>query len=447
MRLPLAGKAALRHPARIVVIAFAVVIAVGAVLLMLPVASEDPGGTPLLTALFTSTSAVCVTGLIVVDTPTYWSPFGQVVILALIQIGGFGIMSLATMLGMLVARRIGLRARVLTAVEGGLDAGEVRRVLRGVAVFSVTFEAATAVLLALRFSWGYGEPAPRAVWLGVFHAVSAFNNAGFALYSDSLIGFVSDAWIVLVITAAIIAGGIGYPVLRDLRYERRASRWSLHTKLALTTTAVLLVLGTALIVGFEWANPDTLGPMTVGDKALAGWFQGVTPRTAGFNTIDYADMRQTSWLVTDALMLIGGAPGSTAGGIKVTTFALLGFVIWSEMRGDPEVNLFDRRAPSAAQRQALSIALVGVGAVVAGTLVIMETSGLPLGESLFETVSAFGTVGLSTGVTAALPTSAHLVLVALMFLGRLGPLTLGAALVFRERERLYRFPEERPLIG
>lgn len=427
--------------------AFAVVIAIGTLLLMLPAATEAPGGPPLLVALFTSTSAVCVTGLIVVDTPTYWSPFGHTVILALIQIGGFGIMSLATMVGMLVARRIGLRARVITAVEGGLDAGQVRRVLRGVAVFSLAFEAAVAVLLALRFWVAYDESAPRAVWLGVFHAVSAFNNAGFALYSDSLIRFVADAWIVVVITVAIIVGGIGFPVLREIRHERRASRWSMHTKLTLITTAALLIGGAGLILGFEWANPETLGPMGVADKALAGWFQGVTPRTAGFNTLDYADMRQTSWLVTDALMLIGGAPGSTAGGIKVTTFALLGFVIWSEMRGDPEVNLFGRRAPAAAQRQALSIALVGVGAVITGTLVIMETTKLPLAESLFETVSAFGTVGLSTGVTAALPATAQLVLITLMFLGRLGPLTLGAALVIRERERLYRFPEERPLIG
>ena len=429
--------------------AFAGVIGVGTLLLALPAATAGPAGAPLLTALFTATSAVCVTGLIVVDTPSYWSGFGQGVILGLIQLGGFGIMSLASLVAMLLSRRLSIRRRMVAQMEtGALQLGDVRRVLLGVAGFSILFEGITAVVLAARLGLSYGEPAGRALYLGVFHAVSAFNNAGFTLYSDSLTGFAHDPWINLSVVLAFVVGGLGFPVLVDVRRRPwEPTHWSLHTKLTLFMTMVLLVVGIVAVLGFEWDNPATLGPMTVGDKLLAGVFQGATPRTAGFNTLDYGAMDETTWLVTSALMFIGGASASTAGGIKVTTFALLGFVIWSELRGEPEVQLFGRRVAPSSQRQALAVALIGVAVVVGGTFLLMALSSFPLSRVMFEAFSAFGTVGLSTGITDSFGSGARIVLVVLMFVGRTGPWALAAALVLGQRRRLYRYPEERPIIG
>jgi len=422
---------------------------VGTVLLMLPVATQAPGGAGALQALFTATSAVCVTGLIVVDTPVFWSGFGQVVILALIQVGGFGIMTLASLLGLLISRRLGLRTRLTAAAETKtLSIGDVGPVVLGVAKISLTVEAVTAAILAVRLASAYGEPPGRAAWLGLFHAVSAFNNAGFALYSDSLIGFMTDAWICLPIAVAVIIGGLGFPVLFELRRTyRRPSRLSLHSKITLMGTAVLLIGGTAFMLAAEWSNPATLGPLNAPGKLLAGFFQGVMPRTAGFNSVDIAQMNTGTWLGTDILMFIGGGSAGTAGGIKVTTFFLLLFIIISEVRGHDDSAAFNRRISIQTQRQALSVALLGVAAVVAPAVLFTMTTPFTLDEVLYEIVSAFATVGLSTGITAQLSPPHQLVLVALMFLGRLGPITLATALALRHRERLYRLPEERPIIG
>ncbi len=438
-----------RHPAQFVVVGFAVAVLIGTCVLMLPVASTGPGGASVLTALFTATSAVCVTGLIVVDTPQYWSGFGQAVLLLLIQLGGFGLMTVGSLVGLLLSRRIGLRRRMTAQTEtGALALGDVRGVIVRVALFSFFFEAVATVVLTTRLWVTYGEPFGDAAYLGLFHAVSAFNNAGFALYSDSLMGFVTDWWVSLTIAFAVILGGIGFPVLVELRSNIRSPRrWSLHTKLTLTTTVGLLVVGTAAMVAFEWTNPATLGSLSSADSAMAGFFQAVMPRTAGFNSIDTAAMNETSLLATSVLMFIGGGSASTAGGIKVTTFALLAFVIWSETRGDPEVVLFRRTPPPHVQRQALSVALLGLGAAVTGTFVIMSVSDVGLARSLFEAFSAFGTVGLSTGITGSLSGVGQLALIVLMFLGRVGPITLFAALVLRQRRRLYHLPEERPIIG
>ncbi|HVM40462.1 MAG TPA: potassium transporter TrkG [Acidimicrobiia bacterium] len=422
---------------------------VGTGMLMLPVASEGPGGAGFVTALFTATSAVCVTGHVVVDTASYWSGFGEGVILGLIQLGGFGIMTAASLMAILIARRLGLRQRMIAQAETkALDLGDVRQVLKLVAVTAIVVETVVAVALIVRFTTTYDEPLLRSVWLGVFHAVSAFNNAGFSLFPDNLMRFVADWWINGFVMAAIVIGGLGLPVVREiLREWNIPRRWSVHTKLTIVTAGALIAVGFAAITWLEWGNPDTLGPLAWPHKLLAGLFQAVTPRTAGFNTVDYADMDESSWLVTTVLMFIGGGSASTAGGIKVTTFALLGFVIWSELRGEPDVNLFGRRSALGAQRQALTIALLAVAAVVAGTLLLLVLDPFPLGRSLFEVTSAFGTVGLSTGITAALSSASQLVLVVLMFLGRLGPATLGTALVLRAHDRRYRFPEERPIVG
>jgi potassium uptake TrkH family protein len=439
----------LRHPAQYVVVAFCAASLIGAALLMVPAASHTSGSPSVMTALFTATSAVCVTGLVVVDTAGHWSLLGELVILSLIQVGGFGIMTLSSLIAVFLARRLGLRHRIVAAAESGsLDVGDVRRLVLGVARFSLAIEAVVAVALFVRFWTTHGESAGRAAYLGVFHAVSAFNNAGFALFDDSLMGFATDRILLLVVAAAVVVGGLGYPVWLEIaRRPRRPQLWSLHAKITVFTTMALLVAGWALLSWFEWTNPNTLGTLSTGDSAANGLFHSVMPRTAGFNSMDVAALREPSRLLTEVLMFIGGGSASTAGGIKVTTFALLGWVMWAELRGDVDVTVFSRRVPESAQRQALTVALLAIGAVVASTMVLMAVSGQARADLFFETVSALGTVGLSAGATPLVPTSGQLLLVGLMLLGRVGPITLFAALVLRERRRLYRTPEERPIIG
>lgn len=440
---------AFRHPAQVVVAAFALAVAVGTVLLMLPVSRAGAGSAPFLTSLFTATSAVCVTGLAVVDTPTYWSGFGEAVILGLIQVGGFGIMTMASLLGLLVSRRMGLRSRLTAAAETrSIGIGDVRTVLTGVLKVTLVFESLTAVALSLRFLLGYDMPVGRALYHGVFHAVSSFNNAGFALYSDNLMGFVTDPWICLPIAGAVIFGGLGFPVLFELRrHVARPRDWSLHTKLTVWVSGALLVAGTVMVTATEWSNPGTLGPLDPAGRVLAGFFHAVMPRTAGFNSLDVGQMYDGTLVGSMILMFIGGGSASTAGGIKVTTFVVLFFVIYAEVRGESAVNAFDRRIGSRVQRQALTVALLGIAAVVGATFVIVEMTRLPLRDVMFEVTSAFGTTGLSTGITAELTGGAQLVLVLLMFLGRLGPITLVSALALRERPRAYQLPEGRPIIG
>ncbi len=446
---PPGRRPALRHPAQVIVVAFGAAVVVGTALLMLPVSRSGPHAAPFLTALFTATSAVCVTGLATVDTPTYWSGFGQAVILLLIQVGGFGIMTLASLVGLLVSRRLGLRTRLTAAAETkSLGLGDVRSVLIGVATVSLLVESLTAVLLTARFLIGYDEAPGTAVYHGVFHAVSAFNNAGFALYSDSLTGFATDPWVCLPIAGAVIVGGLGFPVLFELRrHLHRPRRWSLHTRLTVGTSAALLAAGMLLVTANEWNNPGTLGSFDTPGRLLAGFFQAVMPRTAGFNSVDYGQMHDATLLGTSVLMFIGGGSAGTAGGIKVTTFILLFFVIYAEVRGERDVTAGDRRIGARVQRQALTVALLAVGLVIGAMLLLLEITGLPTRDVLFEVVSAFGTVGLSTGITGGIPAAGQVVLVVLMFIGRLGPVTLVSALALRDRQRRYTLPEGRPLIG
>jgi trk system potassium uptake protein len=437
------------HPAQAIVLAFGVTVLLGTMLLALPLARSGPAGAPLTTALFTATSAVCVTGLVVVDTPTYWSGFGEAVILTLIQVGGFGIMTLASLLVVLVSRRMGLRSRLTAATETkAVGIGDVRTVLLGVLKVTAVFESLTAVALTARFALGYDQSFWRATYNGTFHAVSAFNNAGFALWSDSLVGFAEDPWVCGPIALAVIAGGLGFPVLLELRRSFWSpADWSLHTKLTVTMTAVLILGGSAFITATEWRNPATLGGLHTAGRLLAGFFGAVMPRTAGFNSVDMAELEDSTVLGTMVLMFIGGGSASTAGGIKVTTFVVLLLVIWAEVRGEPSVTGFDRRISDRVQRQALTVALLGLALVTTGTLVISGLTTLPLMDVLFEVTSAFATVGLSTGITADLPTAAQLVLAVLMFVGRLGPITFASAIALRDRQRLYRLPEGRPIIG
>ncbi|MBU1251763.1 MAG: TrkH family potassium uptake protein [Actinobacteria bacterium] len=432
-----------------VVLGFAGVIALGTAALALPIAHAPGETVTVLDAAFTAVSAVCVTGLIVVDTPVAFSLFGEVVILLLIQLGGLGIMLVASLIGVTLARRMRLRSRIATATENrSVTLGDAGRLARGILLTSLLIEGLLAIVLSVRFALAYGYGALEAGWLGVFHAVSSFNNAGFSLFSDSMVGFATDPIIVLPMCVAIILGGLGFPVLLQLRKElRRPLHWSMNTNIVLSMSAVLLVAGTIWIAVNEWTNPDTIGSMSVADRVLVSFFHSVQTRTAGFNSVDIGLMSPETWLGMDILMFIGGGPAGTAGGIKVTTFAVLFFIILTELRGDGAVNIFGKRLSRAVHRQAITIALMGAAAVAMGTVALMSWTDRELGEVLFEATSAFGTVGLSTGITGDLPAGAEVLLMVLMFLGRLGPLTLGTALVLRDRRTLYELPKERPAIG
>ena len=444
------GRSPWQYPARIVPIAFLGAIAVGTALMMLPAARAEAGHAPFVTALFTATSAVCVTGLAVVDTPSYWSGFGEVLITVLSQIGGFGIMTLATLLSLLVSRRLGLRSRLMAQAESaGLFSGNVGGVLIRVAIVMFASEAVISVVLTLRFWLAYDYPFGRAVWEAVFHAVQAFNNAGFALYSDSLTRFVGDWWICVPLSLGVLAGSIGFPVLFELAREwRTPGFWSTHTRLTVWGTLLLSGVGFLVFLTFEWTNPQTLGPLGTPTKILAAFTQDVMTRSGGFNSIDLGKMNTETIAVTNGMMFIGGGSASTAGGIKVTTFLLLAFVIWAEIRGEPDVVIRKRRIAEETQRQAITVALLGVALVAGGTLVLVGlTDHVPFDRALFEVTSAFATVGLSTGITPTLPPSAQVTLVVLMYVGRVGTIAVGTAIALNTRRRLYRYPEERPLVG
>ncbi|HEU4547842.1 MAG TPA: TrkH family potassium uptake protein, partial [Microlunatus sp.] len=438
-----------RHPGRAIGLGFASAIASGTLLLSLPVARSEGSRAPLLDAVFTATSAVCVTGLIVVDTETYWSDVGQVVILILIQLGGLGLMTVATLLAILFARRLGLQARLLAQAETkAVTAADLRRVVRNIVLFTLVTEAIAATVLAARFMITYGESPAHALWSGVFHAVSAFNNAGFSLYADSLMRYVTDPWVNAVVASTVIIGGLGFPVIFELaRSWRRPRAWSVVTRITVIVSVSLLVLGTLVILAVESGNEATLGALDGADQLQGALFASTVARTAGFNTIDVAALTPESLFAMDVLMFIGGGSAGTAGGIKVTTFGLLAFVLWSEIRGEPDVVVGRRRVPASTQRQAVTVALLGVGLVVSTSFVLQALTPYPFDLVLFETISAFATVGLSTGITDDLPDAGQVILVILMFVGRLGPLTLASALAMRDRHRPYRLPEERIIVG
>jgi potassium uptake TrkH family protein len=433
----------------VVVLGFLGAILLATALLALPIAHAPGAEVTLLQAAFTAVSAVCVTGHVVVDTATVWSPFGQAVIVAFIQVGGLGIMLVASLIGLALLRRVSLRGRVLAGAENrGVTTGDAARLARGILLVSLLIEAIVALILTLQFWLGYGVAVPTAIGRGVFLAISSFNNAGFAPFSDNMMSFATDPIVVLSLCLATILGGLGFPVLLQLRREwRRPLHWSMNTNLVIAMTVLLLVLGTVVIAALEWSNPDTIGLLSPGDRLLVSFFHSVQTRTAGFNSVDIGQLTSETWLAMDVLMFIGGGPAGTAGGIKVTTFAVLLFIIITELRGEGAVNIFGKRLSRAVHREAITITLLSMAAVMSATIALMVMTHLDLDVLLFEVVSAFGTVGLSTGITASLPPGGQLILMLLMFLGRLGPLTLGTALVLRQRRVLYELPKERPVIG
>jgi trk system potassium uptake protein len=424
-------------------------IGIGTILLLIPQAAASGRKTSFLDALFTATSAVCVTGLSVVDTATHWTGFGKGVILFLIQIGGLGIVTVVSIGILLVADRIGLSHTRILAADLRTDSySSVGKLVRNLVLTTLAFEAVFAAILTARFFFAHDYGLSTAVVHGVFHSISAWNNAGFALYTDSLKGFATDWFLSIAVCLAVIIGGIGFPVLRTLAIHRlNWRRWPLHSKLMLSTTAALLVSGTLFFLIFEWSNSRTLGALPESARLHSAFFHSVQTRTAGFNSVDMEGLNEESLLVSTFLMFIGGGSASTAGGIKVTTFALLAFVIWAEIRGNRDVNMFGRRISEEVQRQALTVALVGVGVLAAATLALMAAGDSTLTAAAFEAVSALSTVGLSTGVTAEEGTLTRIILVILMYIGRLGPVVLAAAIVLRSRSNMFRLPSERPLIG
>jgi trk system potassium uptake protein TrkH len=439
-------------PAQLLAVSFLALIAAGTLLLTLPLASQGER-LSIIDAFFTATSAVCVTGLIVVDTPNALSLFGQVVVLLLVQVGGLGYMAITTVVGVALGRQLSMQERLTLSEAFNVQTmdGLVRFVFT-VLKLTLAFEAAGALILAVHWADDFGPG--RAAWYGVFHAVSAFNNAGFSLFADNMIGFRGD-WVVnLVITSLVIAGGLGFVVLTEIGRRRSVRRFSTHTRLVLNVTAGLLAGTTVLVALIEWHNPRTLGPLGSGEAVLAAWFQAVVPRTAGFNSVDISALAPATLFLMMVLMFIGAAPGGTAGGVKITTFSITAASLWAMVRGDEEATLLRRRLAPSTVARAFSICLLaflGVN-VVAGMLLITE--GRELLPTLFEATSAFGTVGLSMSENGEVVSlSSHFTalgktLVALlMFVGRVGPLTLAVAVAQRRSKAAIRYPEGKILIG
>ncbi|GAV25118.1 potassium uptake protein KtrB [Carboxydothermus islandicus] len=435
-------------PSQILVLGFAGVILLGTVLLMLPISTKDGTVTPFLDALFTATSAVCVTGLVVVDTGTYWSLFGQIVILLLIQVGGLGFMTVATLFAILLGRRINLRERIV--IQEALNQASLEGIIKltkQVILFTFSIEGVFAVILGLRFSLDYGFI--KGMWFGIFHAVSAFNNAGFDLMGNfkSLTPYVGDVIVNLSIAILIITGGIGFYVISELFNLRKKGRLSLHSKITLMTTGLLLLLGTVVIFVMEYNNDKTLGALPFGQKILAAFFQAVTPRTAGFNTVDIAALHPATQYFIIILMFIGASPGSTGGGVKTTTFAVLTLAVINIILGRDEILVYNRRLPREQIFKAIAIVMISLSLINIVTFILTFTEGHNILMNMFETVSAFGTVGLSMGLTPELSELGRILIILMMFFGRVGPLTITYALAQRRKKALFTLPEEKVMVG
>jgi trk system potassium uptake protein len=440
---------------RTICLGFIAVILSGTALLMMPFATHSGQWNNPIVALFTATSAVCVTGHVVVDTATYFSGVGQLIIMLLVQVGGLGYMTVTTFLLLLLGRRFGLKDKI--AIQQSLDRRSLHgsaQVLKSIVATTLIFELTGAFLLLLVFvpdvGWSKG------IWFALFHSVSAWNNAGFALFSDNLVGYQSSLLLNMVITGLIIFGGIGYEVIlefyllgreRMLRQKMKTVR-SLNFRVAVSTTLCLLIVGTLAIWLIEIRNSATLGGLNLPQQLLVAWFQAVTSRTAGFNTMDISKMTTAGLFVTIALMLIGGSPGGTAGGIKTTTARILASCTYAVLQGKESVVLYSRQVPNSLLLKAIGVTFGSLITVICATIIIsLAEPKLDFIRILFEVVSAFGTVGLSTGITADLTDVSKLVLIATMYIGRVGILLLIAAILGNPKSTALRYPEESLLVG
>ncbi len=451
------------HPTRLIAIAFTFVILLGSVLLVTPWANKNGKSLDFLDALFTAVSAVTVTGLATVDTETNWTMFGHVVIAVLMQIGAFGIVGFGALVVFLIEGRLSLKGKLTATNEYSTGtAPDVRTLLRRIAQFMLGFQAVLFVILFTRFVSEYGYSFNKALGHGLFHAIASFNNAGFSLYSDSMMRFAQDPWVIIPVFITVYLASLGFPVLneifdrlkdkiRRLRQPGLASvlpvQWTLNSRIVLWASFVLMVFGSIYIGFLEWDNPKTLGALSLPNKIWDSIFASVMPRTAGFNALDISQMNPATWLGMNFLMFIGGASASTAGGIKVGTFVVLLFVVYTEIRGETAVNIGNRRLPRSMQRQALAIVSLTSMVIVGSVILLRLTTPFNLDQILFEVFSAVGTVGLSTGITADLPDHAKFLLSLLMLFGRLGPIVVATSLALRKVRRHYELPRERPLIG
>lgn len=438
-------------PYQILVLGFAGLILGGALLLMMPMASSTGQRLSFVDAVFTATSAVCVTGLIVVDTGTYFSLFGQLVIVSLIQIGGLGIMAMSTLMAILIGKRINLRQRlVMQEALNQLTVSGVVRLTQYIIKVTLLIEFIGGTILAIRW---YQDLGLKGVYFGYWHAVSSFCNAGFDLFGSitgkfsSATGYVDDIVVNLVVSLLIILGGIGFTVIADVWANRQFSRFSLHTKVVLVTTLALIVFGAIVIFLLEYDNPGTLANLTWQGKFLASYFQSVTTRTAGWNTVDMAQLTDATLFFMVILMFIGASPASTGGGIKTTTASIIGAAVWALIRGRNDAELFERRIPYSIIYKAFSVMLISAVLVIFVTMMLSITESQPFLKLLFEATSAFGTVGLSTGITPALTTSGKFWLILTMFAGRVGPVTLALALALKTRKGHLQYPEGKIIIG
>ncbi len=435
-------------PARLAVGVFALIIAIITSLLSLPIATIPQRPVSFVDILFTAVSAVCITGLTTVETATSWTMFGQGVIACGIMIGGLGVMTLASILGFAVSRRLGLTQRMLAAQETKSDGlGQISSLLKAVIATSLTAESLLFLVFLPRFLT-LGEPLGKAAWEAMFMAISVFNNAGFVILVGGLAPHVSDWWLLAPIILGTFVGAVGFPVIQDLAARwRTPGKWALHTKLTLSVYAILALAGTVMFALTEWTNPLTLGSLDTSTRVLNIMLAGVNSRSSGLSALDIGVMRPQTHFVQDVLMMIGGGSASTSGGIKVTTFAVLVLAVVAEARGDRDIETFGRRIPPSVVRLSVAVALLGMTLVTIAVLILLTLTNYSLDTILFETISAFATVGLSTGITPTLPPLGKYVLIVLMFAGRTGSMTMAAALALRDRSRVIRMPEERPIIG
>ncbi|MBE6053038.1 MAG: Trk family potassium uptake protein [Clostridium sartagoforme] len=432
---------------QILALGFFITIIIGAIILSLPVSSKSGEPTNFLDAIFTSTSAVCVTGLITLDTSTHWSIFGQTVIMTLIEIGGLGFMSFAVLISLILGKKITLRERLV--VQEAMNTFSIEglvRMVKYVLIFTVSVQFFGALLLSTQFVPEYGLS--RGIFYSIFHSISAFCNAGFDLFGTSLIGYQSNTVVILVISALIIIGGLGFTVWLEIYNFKGIRKLSLHAKLVIITTIILVLGGTILMFIFEYSNINTIADMSIKDKALNSFFASVTPRTAGFNSVPTSDMTLASKFLTIILMLVGGSPGSTAGGLKTVTCGILVLTVISIIKGREDVEVFGRRFAKELVYKAFTIVFIGISLVTVVTMILSYTEvGASFIELLYETSSALGTVGLTLNLTPKLSSIGKVLIMLMMYLGRVGPLTVMLALTKKQKKSGYKYPEGKILIG
>lgn len=416
---------AMRHPVRLVPLLYLIAMTFGTLLLWLPMSTAGEAGASFTTALFTAVSAIAVTGLIVEDTPTYWSMFGQCAILFLIQIGGLGTKTAATFFALILGRNVVFRRTVERDIEREqLSLSDAGYAIKLILIVTLIVETVATAILTYRFHTLHEMPLGTAFWHGLFQAVSAFNNAGFSTFSDSLMGFNTDALILLPITFAVIIGSLGFPVIQDMiTCGRKPSNWTLHSRITLYGTLILLGGGFLLIFAAEYSNPDTLGPMSLGSQMLNAFTHSAMPRTAGFNSLDVSVFRDETVLVNYVLMFIGGGSAGTAGGIKITTVTILFVILVYQIRGMGDAEMKGRQISNRLASQAVTVIMFALSTIFVASLYLMARTDFEFEDILFEAISAFATVGLSRGITADLPADCQLVIVALMFIGRVGTIT------------------------